>query len=213
MELIILVFLIVITVIGIITITIKTLKKTSSQKKNQTNTKSTFNKNINGSFKSSKFKVGDKVRHRLRVDCGLGVILKITENQLVTVEFSGAMFSGIPIKLISVCNEIDDNVVIKATNIKPPIPKISYSVPPQVYLKGSDTGIATNIKPPIPKISYSVPPQVYLKGSDTGIATNKMGYSFKSNDSKVCPRCSGKGYINSYQHIQNGICFLCHGTG
>jgi|GEM_PF-6694083 len=185
MELIILVFLIVIIVIGIITTTIKTLKKTSSQKKNQTNTKSTFNKNINGSFKSSKFKVGDKVRHRLRVDCGLGVILKITENQLVTVEFSGAMFSGIPIKLISVCNEIDDNVVIKATNIKPPIPKISYSVPPQVY----------------------------LKGSNTGIATNKMGYSFKSNDSKVCPRCSGKGYINSYQHIQNGICFLCHGTG
>jgi hypothetical protein len=28
-----------------------------------------------------------------------------------------------------------------------------------------------------------------------------------------CQRCGGNGYIPEYQHIQNGICFLCWGEG
>jgi DnaJ-class molecular chaperone len=29
----------------------------------------------------------------------------------------------------------------------------------------------------------------------------------------MCSRCDGSGYIPKYQHIQNGICFKCWGTG
>jgi len=30
---------------------------------------------------------------------------------------------------------------------------------------------------------------------------------------KTCPKCSGSGHILSYEHIENGICFKCYGTG
>ena len=30
---------------------------------------------------------------------------------------------------------------------------------------------------------------------------------------KNCPRCSGKGFLEGYRHIENGICFECKGTG
>ena len=29
----------------------------------------------------------------------------------------------------------------------------------------------------------------------------------------TCPRCSGKGIMDAYLHIQNGVCFRCRGTG
>jgi len=29
----------------------------------------------------------------------------------------------------------------------------------------------------------------------------------------TCPKCFGTGTINSYKHIQNGVCFECGGTG
>ncbi len=29
----------------------------------------------------------------------------------------------------------------------------------------------------------------------------------------ICNRCSGKGIINVYRHIQNGQCFACGGSG
>ena len=28
-----------------------------------------------------------------------------------------------------------------------------------------------------------------------------------------CPRCSGKGKIEKYNHVENGICFECSGSG
>lgn len=28
----------------------------------------------------------------------------------------------------------------------------------------------------------------------------------------TCPRCSGVGHLDHFKHIQNGICFLCHGN-
>lgn len=28
-----------------------------------------------------------------------------------------------------------------------------------------------------------------------------------------CQRCSGKGNINAYAHVQGGVCFRCNGTG
>ena len=28
-----------------------------------------------------------------------------------------------------------------------------------------------------------------------------------------CPKCGGNGYINGYEHIEGGVCFLCGGTG
>lgn len=30
---------------------------------------------------------------------------------------------------------------------------------------------------------------------------------------RKCPRCDGRGGIDIYRHVQNGICFRCHGTG
>ena len=30
---------------------------------------------------------------------------------------------------------------------------------------------------------------------------------------KNCQRCSGKGFLEGYRHIENGICFECKGTG
>lgn len=29
----------------------------------------------------------------------------------------------------------------------------------------------------------------------------------------ICPRCNGIGYINSFKHVEDGICFLCEGKG
>lgn len=29
----------------------------------------------------------------------------------------------------------------------------------------------------------------------------------------TCPKCKGKGNVNGYENIQNGICFMCSGTG
>lgn len=28
-----------------------------------------------------------------------------------------------------------------------------------------------------------------------------------------CPKCGGEGYINYYNHVEGGVCFLCGGTG
>jgi hypothetical protein len=32
-------------------------------------------------------------------------------------------------------------------------------------------------------------------------------------DAYVCPKCHGKGYIEAFSHINNGICFDCLGLG
>ena len=29
----------------------------------------------------------------------------------------------------------------------------------------------------------------------------------------ICPRCSGRGKIGKYNHVESGICFECHGAG
>ena len=29
----------------------------------------------------------------------------------------------------------------------------------------------------------------------------------------ICPRCSGKGIIDKYKHVENGVCFECSGSG
>lgn len=29
----------------------------------------------------------------------------------------------------------------------------------------------------------------------------------------TCPKCQGKGYISNYKHVEDGICFLCYGSG
>ena len=29
----------------------------------------------------------------------------------------------------------------------------------------------------------------------------------------ICPRCNGKGKIEKYNHVENGICFECSGSG
>lgn len=28
-----------------------------------------------------------------------------------------------------------------------------------------------------------------------------------------CPRCHGTGRFKQWKHVDNGICFLCHGSG
>lgn len=28
-----------------------------------------------------------------------------------------------------------------------------------------------------------------------------------------CPRCSGTGTVNHFLHVENGVCFLCGGSG
>lgn len=38
---------------------------------------------------------------------------------------------------------------------------------------------------------------------------NNEGYSLLTH----CERCDGKGYIKEYNHVQNGICFACYGSG
>lgn len=40
---------------------------------------------------------------------------------------------------------------------------------------------------------------------------NKDGIILK--ETKPCGKCGGSGYIPSYSHIQNGICFKCEGEG
>ena len=35
----------------------------------------------------------------------------------------------------------------------------------------------------------------------------------KYYEDNVCPKCYGQGYINGYEHIEGGVCFLCGGTG
>ncbi len=34
----------------------------------------------------------------------------------------------------------------------------------------------------------------------------------KSTDGN-CPRCSGRGYLPQYKHVQGGVCFRCGGDG
>lgn len=29
----------------------------------------------------------------------------------------------------------------------------------------------------------------------------------------LCPKCQGKGYLPNYKHVEDGICFLCYGSG
>ncbi len=30
---------------------------------------------------------------------------------------------------------------------------------------------------------------------------------------ETCERCNGTGQLKAYGHVQNGVCFLCSGTG
>lgn len=32
-------------------------------------------------------------------------------------------------------------------------------------------------------------------------------------DKIKCPKCGGTGYIPTYNHVEDGICFLCNGSG
>jgi len=29
----------------------------------------------------------------------------------------------------------------------------------------------------------------------------------------ICPRCNGRGIIEKYKHVENGVCFECSGSG
>jgi hypothetical protein len=29
----------------------------------------------------------------------------------------------------------------------------------------------------------------------------------------TCPKCQGKGILPNYKHVEDGICFLCYGSG
>lgn len=40
----------------------------------------------------------------------------------------------------------------------------------------------------------------------TAIKTTKTDSVFD------CPRCDGRGHINEFRHIKNGVCFLCAGA-
>ena len=35
----------------------------------------------------------------------------------------------------------------------------------------------------------------------------------RQRKAEICPKCSGNGKIPAYYHIENGICFMCGGTG
>ena len=41
-------------------------------------------------------------------------------------------------------------------------------------------------------------------------ADSKVNGYFGYTTSKVCPRCSGRGYISKYSHVESGRCFLCN---
>jgi hypothetical protein len=41
-------------------------------------------------------------------------------------------------------------------------------------------------------------------------ADSKVNGYFGYTTSKVCPRCSGRGYIPKYSHVESGRCFLCN---
>ncbi len=34
--------------------------------------------------------------------------------------------------------------------------------------------------------------------------------AFRQN---TCPRCNGRGFLEVYRHVENGVCFLCRGEG
>jgi hypothetical protein len=60
----------------------------------------------------------------------------------------------------------------------------------------------------------------FIKASETQAGIEEIAY-FKSMivDAKSgirvetnCPKCSGKGGIVQFAHVQNGICFMCGGT-
>ena len=36
---------------------------------------------------------------------------------------------------------------------------------------------------------------------------------FPDGFKNICHRCSGRGRLNQYSHIQNGVCFACNGRG
>lgn len=42
---------------------------------------------------------------------------------------------------------------------------------------------------------------------------NAMYDKMESERKGNCPRCSGRGFIQSYAHIEDGRCFKCSGTG
>jgi hypothetical protein len=45
--------------------------------------------------------------------------------------------------------------------------------------------------------------KVYIK--------NGNQLTLTSRNFMFCPRCSGTGYLPQFRHVENGICFLCHG--
>ena len=45
----------------------------------------------------------------------------------------------------------------------------------------------------------------------TLIRVDRNGTKYFKDD--VCPKCSGTGYVRGYEHVQNGVCFLCGGSG
>jgi len=54
----------------------------------------------------------------------------------------------------------------------------------------------------------------YEKDQDVIVNTKKAaGKYLDKKDDRVCGRCGGQGHILGYQHISNGVCFACGGTG
>lgn len=36
---------------------------------------------------------------------------------------------------------------------------------------------------------------------------------FKQNDLDMCNKCNGTGFLKHYEHVNNGTCYSCNGTG
>lgn len=36
---------------------------------------------------------------------------------------------------------------------------------------------------------------------------------YEELDMSMCNKCSGRGFIEMYKHVQEGVCFSCNGTG
>ncbi|RTR38616.1 hypothetical protein EKG38_14020 [Shewanella canadensis] len=47
---------------------------------------------------------------------------------------------------------------------------------------------------------------------DAAMIANAVASSY-SRSSGTCPRCDGSGYLSVFSHVENGLCFLCRGSG
>lgn len=153
------------------------------------------------SKKTGKLRVGDLVRHRTRLDVGVGTLQKISSDGRCTVLFSDSTFSGIHLSALGDADEVMRELQrTEAATLE--------NKREAERLKSLAELRAAEKQQELEKLYEAQRQQEQQR-----LSLQKKERSFMSERGDVCSRCGGSGGIPRYQHVEGGVCFACNGTG